>query len=167
MKKFDVRYECNDARDDQFAQMRKKLKEARAGGNNLWPSGFLSHKDKFAEDLNDFDYGSDDGMQDNDGDVEKGSRMLQMLAEARDIGNIMQSSGWLNTSVGGLPDVYKERLMPSFRPRMEWINIVKHQRAELTANKLSNLPPVFNQKNKTDCIQRHKHSPTRLLQSTV
>jgi hypothetical protein len=79
------------------------LKEARAGGNNLWPSGFLGHKDSLRR------------MQDNDDDVEKGSRALRM-----------QTSGWLNTSVDGLPDVDKDRLMPSVRPRIEWINIVKH-----------------------------------------
>ncbi|KAJ7270165.1 hypothetical protein B0H12DRAFT_959400, partial [Mycena haematopus] len=106
MKNFDIRYECNDARDDHFAQMRKKMQEAKVGGNDLWPAGFLSYKDKFAEDLNDFDYGSDDdGVNDIDDDVEKGPRTLRMLAEAKDISNIMQTSGWLNISINGLPEV--------------------------------------------------------------
>ncbi|KAJ6585467.1 hypothetical protein B0H19DRAFT_924974, partial [Mycena capillaripes] len=38
---FDVRYECNDARDDHYALMKKKLAEAKKNGQNLFPSGFL------------------------------------------------------------------------------------------------------------------------------
>ncbi|KAJ7844243.1 hypothetical protein B0H14DRAFT_3455688 [Mycena olivaceomarginata] len=78
IKNFDVRYECNDAKDDYFAQMKKKLADARKAGQDLFPTGFLSHKDKFAEDLNDFDYGSDDeDLVDNDEDTEKGKRTLR------------------------------------------------------------------------------------------
>ncbi|KAJ7028484.1 hypothetical protein C8F04DRAFT_963937 [Mycena alexandri] len=143
IKNFDVRYECNDARDDHFAQMKKKMKEAKAAGKYIWPSGFLSYKDKFADDLNEFDYGSDDdNLEDNDNDVEKGPRTLRMLAEAKDMRNIMQTSGWLNPSVNGLPDVDMDQIMPPLKPRMEWISIVKHQREGLTANKLANLPPM-------------------------
>jgi hypothetical protein len=29
MRNFDVRYECNDARDDHFAQMRKKIEGSK------------------------------------------------------------------------------------------------------------------------------------------
>ncbi|KAJ7155809.1 hypothetical protein C8R46DRAFT_1295856, partial [Mycena filopes] len=100
---FDVRYECNDARDDHYAQMRKKLNDAKKEGKSLWPAGFMGYKDKFADDLNDFDYGSDDdGLEDIDEDVQKGPRTLKMIAEAKDIRNIMQTSGWLEPSVNGL-----------------------------------------------------------------
>ncbi|KAJ6574056.1 hypothetical protein B0H19DRAFT_933701, partial [Mycena capillaripes] len=158
IKNFDVRYECNDARDDHFTQMKKRMSEAKAAGKNLWPDGFLSHKDKFADDLNDFDYGSDDeDIQDNDDDVEKGPKTLRILAEARDIRNIMQTSGWLDPCIGGLPYFDSDRLMPSFRPRMEWVNIVKHQRMELTTNKLANLPPI------PDSKKRKVHNGTSIL----
>ncbi|KAJ7183737.1 hypothetical protein C8R46DRAFT_853345, partial [Mycena filopes] len=94
---FDVRYECNDARDDHFAEMKKKLAEAKKDGKTLWPSGLMSYKDKFADDLNDFDYGSDDdSIVNGDDDVPKGRRTLQFIAEAKDMRNIMQTSGWLD-----------------------------------------------------------------------
>ncbi|KAJ6545639.1 hypothetical protein B0H19DRAFT_955240, partial [Mycena capillaripes] len=149
IKNFDVRYECNDARDDHFAQMKKKMAEAKAAGKSLWPSEFLSYKDKFAKDLNEFDYGSDDDdLEDNDEETEKGPRTLRLLAEANDMRHIMQTSGWLDSCPDGLLEVDKDQLMPPFKPRMEWISIVKHQRMELTANKLANLPPVSEIKNK-------------------
>ncbi|KAJ7763832.1 hypothetical protein B0H16DRAFT_1311067 [Mycena metata] len=112
IKNFDVRYECNDARDDYFAQMKKKLAEASKSGQDFFPTGFLSHKDKFAEDLNDFDYGSDDeDLVDNDENIEKGKRTLRMIAEAKDIRRIMETSGWLDPCMGGLPVVEKDELM--------------------------------------------------------
>ncbi|KAJ7152410.1 hypothetical protein C8R46DRAFT_913244, partial [Mycena filopes] len=97
IRNFDVRYECNDARDDHFALMRKKLADAKASGQSLLPAGFLGYKDKFADDLNEFDYGSDDGDAD-DGDEfeERGRRTARMMAEALDMKRIMETSGWLD-----------------------------------------------------------------------
>ncbi|KAJ7452796.1 hypothetical protein FB451DRAFT_992578, partial [Mycena latifolia] len=149
MRNFNVRYECNDARDDHFAQMKKKMAEAKAAGTSLFPPNFMSYKDKFADDLNDFDYGSDDDeMVDADDDTEKGPKTLKLLAEAKSIRNIMQTNGWLDACKDGLPRARLDRLMPPFKPRAEWASIVKHQRMALTANKLSNLPPVSAQDTK-------------------
>ncbi|KAJ7168834.1 hypothetical protein C8R46DRAFT_897652 [Mycena filopes] len=145
IKNFDVRYECNDARDDHFAQMKKKLAEAKKDGKTLWPAGFMPLKDKFSEDLNDFDYGSDDdALEDRDEDSPKGRRTMQLLAEAKDMRNIMQASGWLDRSTDGLPSMDADFLMVDEKPRLEWVNIVKHQRLELTANKMANVPPAPN-----------------------
>ncbi|KAJ7077794.1 hypothetical protein C8R44DRAFT_554144, partial [Mycena epipterygia] len=147
IKNFDIRYECNDARDDHFAQMKKKIAEAKASGKSLFPAGFMSYKDKFADDLNDFDYGSDDGDLedvDDDCDEDKGPRTLKLLAEAKDLRSIMETSGWLDKPVNGLPYVDTDRFMAPTKSRAEWTSIIKHQRMELTANKLSNLPPVSN-----------------------
>ncbi|KAJ6548903.1 hypothetical protein B0H19DRAFT_952479, partial [Mycena capillaripes] len=143
MRNFDVRYKCNDARDDHFAQMKKKMAEARTSGKSLFPAGFMGHKDKFAEDLNDFDYGSDDEdmERDHEDDI-KGPRTLRMLAEAIQIKNIMETSGWLDAAPDGYSMVDLDPVMPPARTRMEWVNIVKHQRMELTANKLANMPPI-------------------------
>ncbi|KAJ6562188.1 hypothetical protein B0H19DRAFT_942776, partial [Mycena capillaripes] len=143
IKHFDVRYECNDARDDHYAQMKKKLSEAKKLGQNLFPADFLSYKDKFADDLNDFDYGSDDeDLIDHDDDDERGPKTLRMIVEARDIRQIMETSGWLDAPSDGLPVVDKDHLMLDFKPRVEWASLVKIQRMELTANKLVNIPPA-------------------------
>ncbi|KAJ7187206.1 hypothetical protein C8R46DRAFT_879409 [Mycena filopes] len=117
IRNFDVRYECNDARDDHFAQMKKKLADAKKEGTNLWPSGFMSYKDKFAGDLNEMDYGSDDeSLHDYDDDAPKGRRTLQLMEEAKDMKNIMQSSGWLDRSVDGVQVVDTDALMLPARP---------------------------------------------------
>ncbi|KAJ6520773.1 hypothetical protein DFH09DRAFT_1048253, partial [Mycena vulgaris] len=152
MGNFNLRYECNDARDDHFAQMKKKLAEAKAAGRSLFPSSFLTFKDKFADDLNEIDYGSDDdemGDQDEDS-VQKGPKTLKLLAEAKILTEIMETSGWLDSCPDKLPVVEMDRLMPPYKPRAEWTNIIKEQRAALTANKLADLPPEAARKNKKD-----------------
>jgi hypothetical protein len=86
IKNFNVRYECNDARDNHFAEMKKKLADAKKSGQNLFPSGFLSYKDKFADDLNNFDYSSDDeDLLEYDEDAPQGPRTLHMIAEAKEM----------------------------------------------------------------------------------
>ncbi|KAJ7109036.1 hypothetical protein C8R43DRAFT_846393, partial [Mycena crocata] len=106
LRNFDVRYECNDARDDHYAQMQKKLNAAKKSGANGFPPGFVSYKDKFADDVNDFDYGSDDeNMPDDVDDGPKGRRTLQMIRESKDIRNIMETSGWLDAAEGQLTHV--------------------------------------------------------------
>jgi hypothetical protein len=100
--------------------MKKKLAEAKKSGQNLFPSGFLPHKDKFADDLNDFDYGSDDeNTQDADECIEPGPKTLQLLALAKDMKHIMQAKGWLDACLDGIPHVDKDHLMLEFKPRIE------------------------------------------------
>ncbi|KAJ7114873.1 hypothetical protein C8R44DRAFT_562701, partial [Mycena epipterygia] len=103
---FNVRFECNDARDDHFAQMKKKLAEAKASGESLFPAGFMDYKDKFAEDLNDFDYGSDDdNLPGEDDENEMGPKTRRLLSDVKEMRNIMQTSGWLDACNGGLPGI--------------------------------------------------------------
>ncbi|KAJ7461247.1 hypothetical protein FB451DRAFT_987086, partial [Mycena latifolia] len=97
MQNFNVRYECNDARDDHFAQMRKKLAEAKSSGRSIFPASFMSYKDKFADDLNECDYGSDDDHIDDEGDESgpMGDKTLKLLAEGKMMKEIMEVTGWL------------------------------------------------------------------------
>ncbi|KAJ7182677.1 hypothetical protein C8R43DRAFT_869258, partial [Mycena crocata] len=56
----------------------------------------------------------------------------------------METSGWLDDPHDGLPTVDTDTLILPIKPRAEWIDIIKQQRAQLTANKLANLPPSQN-----------------------
>ncbi|KAJ7171048.1 hypothetical protein C8R46DRAFT_895502, partial [Mycena filopes] len=135
---FNVRYECNDARDDHFAALKKKMAEAQ--------SGFTSHfimgdHDEFKGDLTDCEYESDEGDDFPDEDVRKGPRTLRMAAEAKQIQNIVRESGWLDEPVDRLPFYDGTRIVPAPKSRMDWIKLVKAVRSDLTANKLQNMPP--------------------------
>ncbi|KAJ7696309.1 hypothetical protein B0H17DRAFT_1269486 [Mycena rosella] len=107
---------------------RPTIAEAQAAGRSLFPAGFMTYTDKFADDLNEVDYGSDPDNNDNeDGDHDGpiGPKTRQLEAEGRMMREILETSGWLGLRL----------------PRAEWASIIKNECADLTANKLSNLPP--------------------------
>ncbi|KAJ7089425.1 hypothetical protein C8R44DRAFT_560449, partial [Mycena epipterygia] len=146
MRNFNVRYECNDARDDHFATMKKKMAAAEAAGISLFTSDIMGVKDDFAADLNEFDYGSDDEEMDEEiTDEEKGPRTLKMQAQAKEMIRILQNCGWLmnvgDQSENQTPQC-ADTLLPPFKRRSEWNNIVKHQRAQLISNKLADMPSL-------------------------
>ncbi|KAJ7658988.1 hypothetical protein B0H17DRAFT_1145403 [Mycena rosella] len=104
------------------------MAEAQAAGRSLFPAGFMTSTDKFTDDLNKVDYGSDpdnDDNEDGDHDGPKGPKTRQLEAESKTMREILETSGWLGSAVA----------------RAAWVSIIKHRRAALTANKLSNLPP--------------------------
>ncbi|KAJ7086960.1 hypothetical protein C8R44DRAFT_548657, partial [Mycena epipterygia] len=142
---FNVRYECNDARDDHFATLKKKLAEVQAGFTSHFSRGFMGGKDDFADNL--VDCGDDeesDGESDyhNFQDEDKGLRTKRMEAEAKEIKNILQESGWLNACEDHLPVYGHNPVNFPVKTRAIWNKTVKMQRLVLTANKLEDLPPA-------------------------
>ncbi|KAJ7120559.1 hypothetical protein C8R43DRAFT_844164, partial [Mycena crocata] len=101
---FNTRYECNDARDDHFAALKKKI----ASVKSVFPSHFTfeGEGDDFVNDLRAMDYdSSESGDEHDDDDLPKGPRTRKMEAEAAEIRNIATESGWLNRCIGNLPEV--------------------------------------------------------------
>lgn len=103
LNNFNVQYECNNARDDHFSLMKKKMATAKAAGKSLFPEGFLPYKDKFAKDLNEFDYGSDNDDMDEDRDhIDEPTRprTQKMRSLAIEIEGILAASKWLELCSG-------------------------------------------------------------------
>ncbi|KAF8184514.1 hypothetical protein K438DRAFT_1598224 [Mycena galopus ATCC 62051] len=69
---FNLRYECNDARDDHYALMRKKLTEK--GERTGHP--VLANNDIFENDFNDVDFGDEDKIYGEDMLLGRRSRRL-------------------------------------------------------------------------------------------
>ncbi|KAJ7085288.1 hypothetical protein C8R44DRAFT_752888 [Mycena epipterygia] len=161
MRNFNVRYECNDARDDHFTTMKKKMAAAEAAGSTVFTTNIMGVKDDFAADLNEFDYGSDDEEMAADiTDEQKGPRTLKLLAQAKEMKSILQNCGWLADTEHAedvLPDDI-DVLLPPFKRRTEWNNIVKHQRAQLIANKLADMPPVADLQNRRLQVENNAHA---------
>ncbi|KAJ7163699.1 hypothetical protein C8R46DRAFT_901899, partial [Mycena filopes] len=134
---FNIR--CNDARDDHFALMKKKLAEAELR-NPSYRGAYLGRKDEFLNDLEGVEYTSDEHIIDD----EPGPRSTKLAAEAESIRSVLQSASWLNACRGPSGARVPERCKPDYKPRMSWVNIVKHQRELYTSNKLANMPPPEN-----------------------
>jgi hypothetical protein len=140
MKNFNVRYECNDARDDHYAAMKKKLAEADSGKDRSTGHPILGHFDDMKDDLDNSDYGlEEDDFSDED--EEKGPKTARLLKEAGEMEGILSECGWLRESIDGLPYVDTDRLLSHHKPRTTWNNIIKDQRSELTTNKMADMPP--------------------------
>ncbi|KAF7335862.1 ATP-dependent DNA helicase [Mycena sanguinolenta] len=141
MKNFNVRYECNDARDDHYAQMKKKMAAAKDSGRVVYPSGFMGLKDEFVDDINDVDDGLDGEDVDRDLSADApGPRSAKIISEMKEMANIMQTSGWLDPVSSSIHTPESDLVIPPSKSRGEWSNIIRQQRLDLTANKLANMP---------------------------
>ncbi|KAJ7723247.1 hypothetical protein B0H16DRAFT_1334249, partial [Mycena metata] len=140
---FNVRYECNDARDDHFAQMKKKLQEAEYGNHPHNPPMF-GPRDVLDDDMNGILYDLDD---DQDGEDEAlnmyiGPRTAKLRKQEDDIIAVLSASGWLRKQCYGIPLTFNvSRIAPPFKNRSTWTTIVKNERLKFTANKLADMPP--------------------------
>ncbi|KAJ7637965.1 hypothetical protein DFH06DRAFT_1002041, partial [Mycena polygramma] len=124
IQNFNVRYECNDARDDHFNTLKRKIAEAKIGQVGVFPQRFMGEVNEFAEDLSELDYDSEDHDCDGQEDEQKGSRTLRILGEQREMRRIMQSSGWLNACLDSVPQINTDRYIPPQRSRMDWSKLV-------------------------------------------
>ncbi|KAJ7865900.1 hypothetical protein B0H14DRAFT_2195068, partial [Mycena olivaceomarginata] len=94
MKNFNVRYECNDARDDHYTAMKKTLVEADSGKERSTGHPILGDFDDMKDDLDNSDYGLDEDDLSDD-DEEKGPKTGRLLKEAGEMDGILSECGWL------------------------------------------------------------------------
>ncbi|KAJ7115120.1 hypothetical protein C8R43DRAFT_902842, partial [Mycena crocata] len=95
MENFNTRYECNDARDDHYSQMKKKLAEAAGSSKPRGPSKIMGFFDDLKVDDDDSDYGlnEEEGSEDESWG-EEGRKYKLLLAEASEMKDILSASGW-------------------------------------------------------------------------
>jgi hypothetical protein len=145
MDNFNIRYECNDARDDFSAQLKK------GDTNDKFPQWMsLEMIDELDEiDQNDqgADFGDGEGISDHDYGVNqystlgKHGRLMkeQMIATE----NSMRSAGWLDDSPNGVADVPDMQLQPeTVQTGVKWKATVHDKRQEVLAERNKNIPSV-------------------------
>ncbi|KAJ7122510.1 hypothetical protein C8R43DRAFT_847118, partial [Mycena crocata] len=132
---FNIRYECNDARDDHYAIMKKKMAER---GEQIHP--VLGNQDKFRNDVDDLEFGDEELLYGDD--ILIGRRMQKLLNSRSAMKDVLQDARWLNTPTGLIqPSWKRSRLMPIYKARRTWTELVKAERKRYTQNKLADLPP--------------------------
>ncbi|KAJ7441884.1 hypothetical protein FB451DRAFT_1058020 [Mycena latifolia] len=141
MGNFNVRYECNDARDDHFAQMQRKMKEAEAGSVHVKVHPLMGHRDQLNDDMNTVMYEYEEESDGEDG-AYIGPKTMRMKQQMDEMKSILKNSGWLRKNcVGEAPFVDVDRILPEYKTRSTWSSLVKSERMKYTANKLADLPP--------------------------
>ncbi|KAJ7828416.1 hypothetical protein B0H13DRAFT_2437799, partial [Mycena leptocephala] len=160
---FNIRYECNDARDDYYAIMRKKMAERGEFKSNA----ILGEYDKFEDDLEAGEFGDEDMACDDDITIGRKTDAFQRAQKS--IRDVLQAAKWLDMPRDGLLDVNTERFFAPYKARRTWAEIVKSERKLFTANKLSDMPPPDTEKNgsyttnKVELVAHDYFNPTSKL----
>src|SRR5215471_8116881 len=113
MKFFNIRYECNDARDDYSQQMKKGNK---VGG--VFPQWFSSEMMEEMDNDTDVDEGADfQTFNDQDPSnyikyIQPGKKGLNRAHQMQEIQEKVKAAGWLDKSPDGLPQVNTTTIQP-------------------------------------------------------
>ncbi|EDQ98317.1 uncharacterized protein LACBIDRAFT_336072 [Laccaria bicolor S238N-H82] len=135
MNNFNIKYECNDARDDYSAQMKKKGEREGILGSWDDTGGKL--------DANFPDFGEDGPL-----DVDESLYMLgdpnsinnQKLHEMKRIENVVQNAGWLDPCIGNIDPVDVNFKPEKERTGSQWNVLVQSLKKLFLETRSKNLP---------------------------
>ena len=143
MQYFNIRYECNDARDDYSTQLKKG--DVVNGAFPQWMSSEILDN---LDDTDPYDEGADFG-DDNDDDDEhiankysglgRNGKSKQDEMDATRIG--IKEAGWLDDSPNGIAEIDKDPVQPKHKKSAaQWKAAVNHLRQEVLAERNKNIP---------------------------
>ena len=143
MKNFNIKYECNDARDDYSAEMKKKgVKENIFGswddrGGELDPN-FSSIDEDIPLDVDEALYmlGNPDSINN------------QKLHEMNRIENVVKNAGWLDSCIGNIDPVDVNFKPAEERSGSQWNVLVQSLKKLFVATRSKNLPEAKAEKEK-------------------
>jgi hypothetical protein len=148
MKYFNIRYECNDARDDYSAQLKQKNSSSQMSASWL-TSDLVDNNNN-----DDFDLMDDDPNQVDNDDQEEGIDLFMRLgkngilkqAEMDAMKHCMQAAGWLDNSPNDLDSVKEKPIKPSCTQLgSKWKATVNDKRKEvLSERNTCNVGTVLN-----------------------
>ena len=137
MRFFNIRYECNDARDDY-----SKLLKQQNATDGVFPHWFRAD-DNGNFDGEDYDDGGDFAVhEEHEADQytsigKKGQQRLEQMAE---IQKIVTSAGWLDQCPDGPPSMDFEEIEPEELPPSQWDAAVQEKRQQVLAERNKALP---------------------------
>ena len=144
MQYFNIRYECNDARDDYSAQLKKG---DASGGLFPWLSPDTVDD---LDDINAYDQGGDFGDE-NHSEEECGTSKYAGLGkigknnqdEMSTTKIAIKEAGWLDDSPNGLDSIDKNPIQPAISKSSNgWKNAVSDLRQEVLAERNKNIPVI-------------------------
>jgi hypothetical protein len=134
---FNLRYECNDARDDYSAKQRKT-----GGSDNIFPYWASTDILKDLDD-NKFDYDDDevnDVEHEDDIYLEPSNIHIKKLKEMNAIENIVRNAGWLDEIHHTVKHIYKGFTPDINMTSSNWSDIVKKAKDAVLALREQHLP---------------------------
>jgi len=145
MNNFNIRYECNDARDDFSTQLKKGQ-----GSGGIFPQWMTTEVTDEIDDFNLNGHGDDFGdADDSPGDEDYGVNKYSTLgprgtvckAEMDATENSVRGAGWLDDSPDGLCCVNKEPLKPEVSQNSaKWKAALQEKRQNVLAERTKYIP---------------------------
>jgi hypothetical protein len=121
IKNFNLRYECNDARDDHYAEMKRKMRSTQFGFTSHFSCSFLGEKDEFANDPDTLYTGRDDYDGIDDCEILKyGIKTSKLLARKTEMEKLLSRVKWLDVPRDGLPTVDLTAISAIRKSRNTW-----------------------------------------------
>jgi hypothetical protein len=141
IRNFNLRYECNDARDDHYAEMKRKMRDSQFGFTSHFSRSFLGDKDEFANDPDAIYTGENDDLGIDEGELELGKKTATLLAKKTAMEDLVDTAKWQADATGVVSSVANATTISvARRSRNTWANVIKEERKVHIANKLANLP---------------------------
>ena len=136
MRNFNIRYECNDARDDYSAQLKKNSDVSSLSASWL-TSDMIDHQEDDFETGDDFEHiESGVGNDDIDRFMKFGRNGMLKQAEMDAMKRCMQMAGWLDKSPDGINTVSHEPINPSIvQMGSKWKTAVSDKRKEVISER--------------------------------
>src|SRR5258705_2672554 len=153
MKFFNIRYECNDARDDYS----KLLKQTNAS-DGVFPHWFRADDndnfdgDKYDDDGSDFIVHEEHDADQYTSIGKKGQQRMEQMAE---IQKIVTLAGWLDQCSGGPPSMDFAEIEAEKLPPSQWDAAVQEKRQQVLAERNKSLPAQSGRKYGKDSTQNN------------
>jgi len=158
---FNIRYECNDARDDYSAQLKKG-----AASDGVFPQWMSSEViSKLDDDMNEYD---------DFGDSNEGTGHCSTLGpygkvqEAQMVAteNSVRNAGWLDESPDGIATRRNAMLEPEIvQPSQSWKAAVQGRRQEVLAERNKNIPAIQHRNTNNSLKDKNENNVTIIDQS--
>src|SRR3984885_8078821 len=150
MKFFNIRYECNDARDDY-----SKLLKQKNATDGVFPHWFKGD-DNYNFDGDNYDDGSDLKVHEEyeaDQCTSVGKKGQQRMEQMAKIQKIVTSAGWLDQCPDGPLSMEFSEIEPEELPPSQWDAAVLEKRQQVLAERNKALPAQSGKMSGKDPIQ--------------
>ena len=153
MKYFNIRYECNDARDDYSSQLKKG-----DVSDGVFPHWLSSNTINDLDDIDPYDQGGDFGDEQLDDNhygqskyagLGRNGKLRQDEMEEMKMG--VKEAGWLDDSPNGISHIDKNPVKPTIEQSgTKWKATVTDLKQQVLAERAKNIPAIKSNKPKQD-----------------
>ena len=181
MENFNIRYECQDARDDFRLQRAKKQAEETDNVPPWMSNEFMGRSDENADEedfLDDYVKCTSDSPEDNEADEDNfnkiGKKTMNKLCQMKMMERILRKAGWMEPSSDGyenIPFELPDQTNIPCKTANAWKKILDQKKLEVLNERVKQLPQqpklnIFNS-DSHDCINEVKIVSEKYLQRSA